>query len=96
MAMAVITARHPQQVHLEAGKEYYWCARGLSMKQPFCDGSHDGTGIHPVAFTATETKDAWLCLCKQTHDAPYCDGTHKTLPEGVTALPSVHVDAGGS
>lgn len=92
MAKAVIAARRPVQVHLEPG-EHYWCACGRSKNQPFCDGSHRGTGIRPVAFTVTEATDAWLCMCKQTHDAPYCDGTHKTLPEGVTELESSHTVA---
>lgn len=92
MAKAHIYDRKPTQVHLEAGKKYYWCACGFSKNQPFCDGSHKGTGIHPVAFTAEETKDAWLCLCKQTAKAPFCDGTHKTLPEAVTEMESSHSD----
>lgn len=24
-----------------------------------------------------ETKDYWLCNCKQTLHRPFCDGTHK-------------------
>ena len=27
-----------------------------------------------------KTGDAWLCRCKQTHNAPNCDGTHKRVP----------------
>ena len=30
-------------VEVEKDKSYYWCACGLSKKQPFCDGSHSGT-----------------------------------------------------
>lgn len=89
MAKAVIAARKPKQVHLEPG-EYYWCACGRSKNQPFCDGSHAGTGIRPVKFNVDTASDAWLCMCKQTGDAPYCDGTHKTLPEGVTEMESSH------
>ena len=37
----------PYQVELEAGKRYAWCRCGRSQKQPFCDGSHAGTGIEP-------------------------------------------------
>lgn len=89
MAKAVIAARKPKQVHLEPG-EYYWCACGRSKNQPFCDGSHAGTGIRPVKFNVDTATDAWLCMCKQTGDAPYCDGTHKTLPEGITEMESRH------
>ncbi len=89
MAKAVIADRKPQQVTLEPG-EHYWCACGRSRNQPFCDGSHAGTGIEPVAFAVKDKTDAWLCMCKQTGDAPYCDGTHKTLPPDVTELESRH------
>lgn len=91
MPKAVIVERRPTKVVLTPGT-HYWCACGRSKNQPFCDGSHVGTGIHPVAFTVEEEKEAYLCLCKQTSDAPYCDGTHRTLPKGVTELPSPHAD----
>lgn len=86
MPKAVIAARFPSKVELEKGKKYYWCQCGRSKSQPFCDGSHQGTGIKPLEFVAKETGAAYLCQCKQTLDAPYCDGTHKTLPEGVTEM----------
>jgi len=58
---------------------YYWCACGRSRNQPFCDGSHPGTGFAPVQFTVDERKKLWLCGCKHSGTAPYCDGTHKSL-----------------
>jgi len=76
-----IAARHPIGVELEKGKEYLWCACGRSSNQPFCDGSHAGTGITPVAFTAEETGKAYLCQCKRTGNKPYCDGSHKHLDD---------------
>lgn len=85
MPNAVIADRKPKQTQLEPGK-YYWCACGRSKNQPFCDGSHAGTGITPVAFQVAEKADAWLCMCKQTGNAPYCDGTHANLPTDVTEL----------
>ncbi len=33
---------------VEEGKEYWWCACGQSADQPFCDGSHKGTGESTV------------------------------------------------
>ncbi len=70
------------KTELDAG-EHYWCACGRSNNQPFCDGSHAGTGITPLAFTVGEKTEGWMCLCKQTRNAPFCDGTHKSLPSGV-------------
>ena len=29
-------------------KKYAWCACGESTNQPFCDGSHKGTGFSPI------------------------------------------------
>ena len=38
----------PIAVEVEQDKSYYWCACGLSKKQPFCDGSHNGTEFKPL------------------------------------------------
>jgi CDGSH-type Zn-finger protein len=70
---------NPYQVELEAGKRYAWCRCGRSKKQPFCDGSHAGTGIEPLMFTAERTELALLCGCKDTGDPPFCDGSHLLL-----------------
>src|SRR4029453_11082484 len=70
---------NPYQVELEAGRRYSWCRCGRSKKQPFCDGSHTGTGIEPLTFTAERTELALLCGCKDTGDPPYCDGSHLLL-----------------
>lgn len=70
---------NPYQVELEAGKRYAWCRCGRSKKQPFCDGSHAGTEIEPLMFTAERTELALLCGCKDTGDPPFCDGSHLLL-----------------
>ena len=79
MADPVVAQKGPYPIQLEAGKSYFWCACGRSASQPFCDGSHAGTGLAPIKFDATETKTAYLCGCKQTADKPFCDGTHSKL-----------------
>ena len=73
-----IAARVPAAVTLEPGT-YFWCACGRSSNQPFCDGSHKGTGLSPVSFTIDIKKSAFLCQCKQTKNKPFCDGSHKSL-----------------
>ncbi|MGC8915447.1 MAG: CDGSH iron-sulfur domain-containing protein [Thermoanaerobaculum sp.] len=70
--------KYPEVLELEPGT-YFWCACGRSQKQPFCDGSHKGTGFAPVKFELSEKKTVALCLCKHTSTKPFCDGTHKTL-----------------
>ena len=79
MTEPVIAQKGPYAVELEAGKTYFWCACGRSANQPFCDGSHAGTGLTPVRFDSTASGTAYLCGCKQTGDKPFCDGTHATL-----------------
>ena len=78
---AIIAGKKPAKTQLKAGEKYFWCACGRSQNQPFCDGSHRGTGLTPVAVEVDEDKDAFLCLCKGTANAPYCDGTHTRLGE---------------
>ena len=75
----IVAALSPKGVELEKGETYLWCACGRSKNQPFCDGSHEGTGITPVEFEADEDEEAYLCRCKATGDRPYCDGTHARL-----------------
>jgi CDGSH-type Zn-finger protein len=74
-----IAATHPAKVTLEAGKAYFFCTCGQSAGQPFCDGSHRGSGFAPYKFTAEKDGDAWLCQCKHTDGVPFCDGSHKGL-----------------
>lgn len=75
-----IAQKAPFPTEVTAGKTYFWCACGRSAKQPFCDGSHKGTGLSPVKFQATEDKKVFFCGCKHSSMAPLCDGTHKSLP----------------
>lgn len=75
----VIAAKTPVKANLEKGEKYFWCACGHSASQPFCDGSHRGTGITPLAVSVDEDTEAFLCQCKSTGNPPYCDGSHTRL-----------------
>jgi CDGSH-type Zn-finger protein len=79
MADPIPAQKEPYGITVEAGKRYFWCACGRSGNQPFCDGSHQGTGLTPVPFTAAASEEVWLCGCKQTSGKPFCDGTHNGL-----------------
>ena len=79
MPEAHIAQKAPYPVKVEEGKTYYWCACGLSAKQPFCDGSHKGSDFTPKPFTADKDASAFLCGCKQSKNGVYCDGTHRSL-----------------
>ncbi len=67
----------PVKVMVRQGQTYVWCACGRSADQPFCDGSHQGTGIDPVVFKAERDDEVWLCMCKLTDTPPLCNGNHK-------------------
>jgi len=79
MSQATIAQRFPIAVEVSEGQKYWWCACGLSKKQPFCDGSHKVTAFTPIEYVADKTAKVFFCACKQTSNRPLCDGTHKTL-----------------
>jgi len=68
----------PFVMQVKAGT-YAWCSCGQSNNQPYCDGSHRGTGKSPVVAKIEEEKTVAWCGCKQTCTPPYCDGTHSKL-----------------
>jgi CDGSH iron-sulfur domain-containing protein 3 len=74
-----IAAPTPFAVEVQAGKPLFWCACGLSAKQPFCDGSHKGTTFAPVRHVPEADGKLWFCGCKHSARAPLCDGSHKRL-----------------
>ncbi len=78
MSKPEIAQKAPYVLDLAPGT-YFWCACGRSKNQPFCDGSHKGTGFEPVKFEITQATRAALCGCKQSANKPYCDGTHNKL-----------------
>jgi len=74
-----IVQKAPMAVKVEAGKSYSWCACGRSANQPFCDGSHKGTGFAPVKYTPETDGKAVFCVCKHSGNAPLCDGSYASL-----------------
>ncbi len=88
MTNATISANAPIKISLEKGKKYFFCMCGKSSKQPFCDGSHQGSEFTPMAFTCEESKNYFLCCCKQSANKPYCDGTHKQFGDDLVGQPA--------
>lgn len=78
MTDPVVARNGPYPLELEPG-EYWWCACGRSSSQPFCDGSHAGTGIAPVRMEIAEKSQVFLCGCKYSATPPFCDGAHELL-----------------
>jgi len=73
-----IVQKSPYIMKIQPGK-YAWCACGLSNQQPYCDGSHKGTGFVPLIEEVNTTKKVAWCGCKASDNAPFCDGTHSKL-----------------
>ncbi len=78
MEKPIITQTKPYVIEEEPGTKY-WCACGKSNNQPYCDGSHKGTGIAPVKVEIKESKKVYWCGCKHSKKSPFCDGTHREL-----------------
>ena len=79
MKLPKIVSKSPSKINVKSNTRYAWCSCGLSMKDPYCDGKHKGTGFKPFVVEETNEKTIFLCSCKKTSNPPYCDGTHNKL-----------------
>ena len=78
MSTPVTPQKSPYVKKVEPGT-YFWCACGRSQGQPFCDGSHKGTGFSPLKVEITEPQTVAFCGCKHSKNGALCDGTHASL-----------------
>ena len=69
---------HPLVTELGAGT-YYWCQCGKTRTVPYCDGSHAGSGVEPLAFDIAEPVTSAICNCGLSTKPPYCSGAHVTI-----------------
>jgi CDGSH-type Zn-finger protein len=79
MTEKICVQKKPYAAEVVAGNTYYFCSCGRSQTQPFCDGTHKGSGLKSIHYLAAETKTVYFCGCKQSKLGALCDGTHKTL-----------------
>jgi CDGSH-type Zn-finger protein len=78
MKLPKIVQKKPYISEEKSGKKAF-CRCGLSGKDPYCDGSHKGTGFSPEIIELTEDKKVAWCGCKHSKKGAFCDGTHKAL-----------------
>ena len=78
MDLPKIAQRFPFVIDEACGKKAF-CTCGLSLKQPYCDGSHKGTGFTPEIIELSENKKVAWCGCKRSGKGAFCDGSHKNL-----------------
>lgn len=74
----MVERKTPYVIKEQAGTKAY-CACGKSNNIPYCDGSHDGTGMTPYIVKIEEEKTVAICGCGHSSNMPYCDGTHLSL-----------------
>ena len=80
MEKPAISQKGPYKIEVEKDKIYFWCACGLSKKQPFCDGNHKKEGkFKSVKYLANSNKVVFFCGCKYTKHPPFCDNSHSKL-----------------
>jgi len=73
-----IAQKSPFVLEVKPGT-HWWCACGKSKGQPFCDGSHKGTGFAPKKVEIAETRTLAWCGCKHSKNGAFCDGSHAGL-----------------
>lgn len=70
--------KQPYVIQESAGTKFY-CVCGLSDNQPYCDGSHKGTGCAPMKVEIEADRRCAYCGCRQSKELPFCDGSHSYL-----------------
>ena len=74
MSEPIIAQKFPYVLGMKPGS-FYWCACGRKG-QPFCDGSHKGSGFAPLKVDIAEAKTVAWCGCKHSKTGAFCDGSH--------------------
>jgi len=73
-----VAQESPYVLRMKPGT-YHFCTCGLSKSQPFCDGSHKGSGFAPKSVEIKEARTIAWCGCKHSKNGAFCDGSHARL-----------------
>ncbi len=74
--MALYEKGAPHIKELKAGESVYICQCGKTNNAPYCDGSHQGTEVTPLAHTPDQDGPIFVCGCGKSANKPWCDGSH--------------------
>ena len=77
MNLPKIAQKFPFLIDEVSGKKAF-CTCGLSLKQPYCDGSHKDTGFTPEIIELSENKKVAWCGCKGQKKAHFVMAHTKT------------------
>ena len=78
MAEPIPAQKAPYGVNIEAGKDYWWCAMRAQREPTLLRRFTQIGGLAPQKFSATETKQVWLCGSSSANK-PFCDRSHKSI-----------------
>ncbi len=78
MDLPKIAQKFPFVIDEVCGKKAF-CTCGISLKQPYCAGSHKDTGFTAEIIEISENKKVAWCGCKRSGKGAFCDGSHKNL-----------------
>ena len=59
-----VAVKEPAGILVEPGKVYSWCVCGLTLKEPFCDGSHkqiEGMPFRSIKVQFEKAEEVWFC-----------------------------------
>ena len=64
-------------VDVSANETKYICQCGKTSTPPYCDGTHQGSDVEPLAYIANIDEQLYICSCGKSAGKPFCDGSHQ-------------------
>jgi len=64
-------------VDISANGTKYIRQCGKTSTPPYCDGTHQGSDVEPLAYIANIDEQLYICGCGKSAGKPFCDGSHQ-------------------